>query len=467
MKVLGALVSLLRCGVSGFDGPARDLTRARLRPGSAVLHRQLGSTSARDDDGYLSKYAGKPSSPATQFMSSNLLDEIDLPANAINWYPGHIAKAEKELTEYLKKVDVVVEIRDARIPLATSHPLVPMWVGKNKPLIVCINRIDQVSTSALRDWKTYYSHYPPYYNHSSSSVDDAVLHEDSKVFFVNGKTGQGMHGLRKQILKAGISINTRRKKRGILPRAVRAMVIGYPNVGKSALINRLLHRKLAKSYNKPGVTRMMQWVRLGDRNGAEDPEDTIELLDSPGIIPAKQVAQLDAVKLAICNDIGEASYDRIAVAMAMVDLLRRLHKNHPSYVDAESFNTRLNIGLHDAIGDEVLHHISETKCQDNTISGADKLLSEFRKGLIGKNSLEGPPVDIRALQRRQAIYDENDDHVENVDDDFIEPKEDADDNNYGDAHEPEVKNESGSQRKRKDSLFNIDVEVGAGKYDGW
>lgn len=146
----------------------------------------------------------------------------------ISWYPGHIAKAERELADYLKKVDVVIEVRDARIPLSTTHPMVPEWVG-NRPLIVAIARIDQISKKALDAWREYYTLNPA---HASRP--------DAKVYFIDGKLGAGVLTLKKQALKAGVSINERREKRGIQPRAVRAAIIGFPNVGKSALINRLL-----------------------------------------------------------------------------------------------------------------------------------------------------------------------------------------------------------------------------------
>ena len=117
-----------------------------------------------------------------------LLDNVY--SQAISWYPGHIAKAERELAGFLKKVDVVVEVRDARIPLTTTHPLVPKWVG-DKPLIVAVAREDQISTTALNHWKKYYSSH--------------AAHEgrpDVKVLFVDGKRGAGVIALRKQILKA-------------------------------------------------------------------------------------------------------------------------------------------------------------------------------------------------------------------------------------------------------------------------
>jgi ribosome biogenesis GTPase A len=118
-------------------------------------------------------------------------------AQPITWYPGHIAKAERELAEYLKKVDVVIEVRDARIPISTTHPMVPKWVG-NKPLIVVIARIDQISRRALDNWRQYYTDNP--------------VHEsrpEAKVFFIDGKLGAGIVPLKRETLKAGVALNER------------------------------------------------------------------------------------------------------------------------------------------------------------------------------------------------------------------------------------------------------------------
>lgn len=276
---------------------------------------------------------------ATSLLSTNNFVD-DLPAsyeskltsNAISWYPGHIAKAERELTSYLSKVDVVIEVRDARIPISTTHPKVPEWIG-SKPLIIAIARLDQISRAALRDWKEYYALNPPL---------------NAKVFFIDGKEGTGVLSLKKEALKAGIDVNERRIRKGIQPRAVRAAVIGFPNVGKSALINRLLGRKMAKSRNLPGVTRQLTWVRLGGLEGSQ--ENVIELLDSPGIIPARQFDQVSAMKLAMCNDIGEASYDRVPVASALCDSLIDLHRSHPSYVDMRTIRNRYDLPFNEMTG---------------------------------------------------------------------------------------------------------------------
>jgi ribosome biogenesis GTPase A len=300
----------------------------------------------------------------------------------ITWYPGHIAKAERELAEYLKKVDVVIEVRDARIPFATTHPMVPTWVGK-KPLIIAIARLDQISKVALQEWKEYYLNQPP---HSEGKK------ENSKVFFIDGKVGKGIQMLKREILKAGIKENEKRKKRGISPRAVRAAVIGFPNVGKSALINRILNRKLAKSQNRPGITKLIQWIRIGSLSPNDDQSQVIELLDSPGIIPARQFDQEAAIKLAICNDIGEASYDRITIAGEMCNKVNELFENYPKYVNMTGITKRYKIpNFHELPGDAIVHEVAARLYNGNVISAADRLLSDFRKNMLGYGSLEAPP----------------------------------------------------------------------------
>jgi len=305
----------------------------------------------------------------------------------IQWYPGHVAKAEKQLVDCLQRVDVVVELRDARIPEATAHPLVDGWVGNAKPRIVVFARKDMVPGSAVAEWHRYLTSKPDY--------------NGAPIFWVDGKRGAGVRELKRAVLSAGEYVNKRRENRGIRPRPVRAAVIGFPNVGKSALINQLVGKKRAVSENRPGVTRSLQWIRIGGDNSQ------IELLDSPGIIPAKQVDQNCALKLAICNDIGEASYDSERVAASMVELLRATHSRRSSFVSVDVLADRYGVDPRlapapnplEAIprpptgpmtGEDFLALMADKHHQGDMFVAAQRILADFRKGLLGKLSLDVP-----------------------------------------------------------------------------
>lgn len=184
----------------------------------------------------------------------------------------------------------------------------------------------------------------------------------------------------------------RRKRLGLLPRSIRVAVIGYPNVGKSAIINKLIGRKLAKSKNMPGVTKRISWVRLGAAAmGNARKEDELELLDSPGIIPAKQVDQGTALKLAVCNDIGQASYDVQVVAAELVSMLKATAAARPGYVDLDRVGQRYQLDVRAMTGDEFLHALAAKLYRGNLYSAADRLMGDFRRGLLGAVTLELPP----------------------------------------------------------------------------
>jgi len=308
---------------------------------------------------------------------------VSIARHNINWYPGHIAKAEKELQDFLKLVDVVIEARDARIPTATTHPLVRQWIGR-RPLIVAMTRKDMAPAGAMKEWGDYYI--------KSARTASRMGQPRVPVVFVDSRQGTDIHRLKMIALKAGAAVNERRARLGLLPRSIRVAVIGYPNVGKSAIINKLIGRKLAKSKNMPGVTKRISWVRLGAAamTGSRK-EDELELLDSPGIIPAKQVDQNTAFKLAVCNDIGQASYDVQVVAGELVNMLRRVHERRPGYVDLSRLQQRYQLDPWVLSGEEYLHALAAKLYRGNLYSAADRLMSDFRKGHFGPVTLEVPP----------------------------------------------------------------------------
>jgi ribosome biogenesis GTPase A len=280
----------------------------------------------------------------------------------IQWYPGHIAKAEKALVDQLSRVDVVLEVRDARIPLATRHPKVDEWVGE-KPRILVINRVDMISAAARTAW------------------EDWFRHQGEVPYFTNGQQGKGVKAIAKAAQSAGDAVNQRRQARGMKPRPIRAVVIGFPNVGKSALINRLLNRKVAASARKAGVTRQLRWIRVsGD----------LDLLDAPGVIPARLTDQDAAIKLAICDDIGQAAYDTQRTAAALLDLLKGLELS-PSPDDYDSIlQGRYDLSLSDYSGESFLVQLAQQRFKDDVERTAKRILNDFRVGLLGPWVLEWP-----------------------------------------------------------------------------
>jgi len=277
---------------------------------------------------------------------------------SIQWYPGHIAKAERDLKEQLKKVDLVLEVRDARIPLSSHHPLLLNWIG-SKPRLLVLNRVDLIPETIKNSWTKWFQQ------------------KGESAYFTNAKQGEGVRPILRAATNLGEVINQKRKEKGMLPRPVRAVVLGFPNVGKSALINRLLGRKVAPSARRVGITRQLKWVRISP---------TIELLDAPGVIPSRLEDQEAAVKLAICEDIGEAAYDNQLIATAFIALLQELKNLEP-------LHTRygLEVGLETA--EDYIEKLAKHRYQEDKERCALQILNDFRQGLMGVISLELPPVE--------------------------------------------------------------------------
>lgn len=277
---------------------------------------------------------------------------------AIQWYPGHIAKAIGQLREELQRVDAVIEVLDARIPLASRHPELGRWLGE-KPRLLALNRADCIEAGDLKAWQEYF------------------LGQGIPVYPTNGRSGEGVNRLKQAVLQLGQSVNMRRQQRGMRPRAVRAVVVGFPNVGKSALLNRLLGRRAAESAARPGVTRQLRWVRLGGE---------LDLLDSPGILPPSLPDQQAASLLAICDDIGEAAYDPERVAAHFLDQVLRVQPQAGSLLQKR-------YGWPDPIppGGAAVQELAERRYQGDPQRAARQVLNDYRKGLLGPLALELPP----------------------------------------------------------------------------
>ena len=212
----------------------------------------------------------------------------------IHWYPGHIAKAERQLKEKLSLVDVVIEVRDSRIPLSSSYTNIKKLLGE-KPRLLLLNKADLVNKNELKKWVTYLKET----TQCPVIITDAKNNKDLSIVV---KTAVDLSEPKIQALMA----------KGLLRRPARAMVVGMPNVGKSSVINKLTHSSKTKIGAKAGVTRQQQWVRINPK---------LELLDTPGIIPTKQDDQMQAVKLAFVSSVSENAYSPEPVAKALLELL--------------------------------------------------------------------------------------------------------------------------------------------------
>ena len=234
----------------------------------------------------------------------------------------------------------------------------------NKARVLVLNRMDMISTEVMKMWTEWF----------------AVKEEIP--YFTNAQLGDGVKYLAKATREAGRAVNQRRRDRGMLPRPVRAVVIGFPNVGKSALINRLLNRKVVESARRAGVTKQLRWVRISDE---------IELLDAPGVIPSRIKNPEDAIKLAICEDIGDAAYDNQLVAASLIDLLISLETDSNGFVSASCLQSRYELKATNYTGESYLHELANHLTKGDVERTARRILDDFRKGLLGKIPLELPP----------------------------------------------------------------------------
>ncbi|MEG2669849.1 MAG: ribosome biogenesis GTPase YlqF, partial [Oscillospiraceae bacterium] len=199
----------------------------------------------------------------------------------LQWFPGHMAKTRKLISENLKLVDVVIELVDARLPLSSRNPEIDAIVGE-KPRILVLNKSDISDAEANKKWIKYFS--------------DLGLH----AILLDSLLGKGIAQLNSEIEIVLSEKFERDTKRGIQRHAVRMLVVGIPNVGKSSFINRLSGRAAAKTGDRPGVTTAKQWIRLAGK---------YELLDTPGILWPKFENEFVARKIAFTGGIKDEIID--------------------------------------------------------------------------------------------------------------------------------------------------------------
>ncbi len=282
--------------------------------------------------------------------------------NNINWFPGHIAKAINELKTKLSLIDVVVELKDARIPLSSSYIELDKIIG-SKPRLVILNKADLADIFMVKKFVEYFR------NNLDTNVLTTSSHNHSDV---------------KTIIDAILNLAKpqidKLVARGLNPRSARVMVIGMPNVGKSSFINKLVKKAKTKIGAKAGVTRQLSWVRINPK---------IDLLDTPGIIPIKLENQLSAIKLASVNGVSENAYSHEFVAS---ELLKILYDKYPNELKS-FYNLNVDNSLIDLQMIAKSRNLLVKKAEPDIERAAFMVLNDFRNAKIGKFTLDELPND--------------------------------------------------------------------------
>ena len=287
---------------------------------------------------------------------------MDIPK--IQWYPGHIAKAEKKLSEVINRVDLVIEVRDARIPLSTGHPHLNQWINNKKHILV-INRSDMISPNTIDSWNKWFKN------------------NDEYPHWCDAKRGIGIKEICKSTKESRLSIDNRRLSRGMKIRPIRTLTLGFPNVGKSALINRIANKRVVESARKAGVTRNLRWIRL---------DNGIDLLDAPGVIPPNLEDQKSALNLALCDDIGEAAYEIESVAIEFIKIILKLNKDKNANISLKKISNRYGVDITKGFNNpsEWINLAASKHTSGDTRRMAYKLLEDYRNQMLGKIALEVP-----------------------------------------------------------------------------
>lgn len=278
----------------------------------------------------------------------------------IQWFPGHMAKTRRMISENLKNVDIVIEILDARIPRSSRNPEISRLIGQ-KPSLILLNKCSLADPAMTKGWVNFYT--------SDSSVCIAT----------DCITGEGLKAIAPAVKGILFEKVERYEKKGMNGRTLKAMVLGIPNVGKSSLINKLCGSKKAKVENRPGVTLDKQWFATSVG---------LDLLDMPGVLWPKFNDRTVGENLALTGAIKDSILDIESLAAV---LCSRLVKSYPALLCAryklESIPEELQpYQVVELIGKKRGFLVSGGEI--NTERTANMLLDEFRSGKIGRITLD-------------------------------------------------------------------------------
>ncbi len=280
----------------------------------------------------------------------------------LQWFPGHMAKTRRLITDSLKLVDVVVELVDARLPLSSRNPEIDRIVG-HRPRVLVLNKADIADSDANQKWLSYFKN------------------KGIETILMDSQSGKGLKNFDTAIDTVLAEKFEKERQRGMQRRTVKMMIVGIPNVGKSSFINRLSGRAATKTGDRPGVTTAKQWIKVAGK---------YEILDTPGILWPKFEDKEVGRRIAFTGGIKDEIMDIEELAFFLVGYLR---KNYPVML-AERFKITEDTS---DIGDfELVELIGKKRgCivsggNVDTLRASNLILDEFRAAKIGKITLELP-----------------------------------------------------------------------------
>lgn len=288
----------------------------------------------------------------------------------INWFPGHMAKTRKQITDDLKLVDVVIEILDARIPISSQNPEIKQ-ILRGKKKIIALNKSDLADDRYNAEWVNQFSK------------------EGNIALLTDSNTGKGVDEVIKKVQKVMEEDLQKSAEKGRIGRKIKVMIVGIPNVGKSSFINRIAKKNSAEVGNRPGVTRQKQWIRINN---------DIELLDTPGVLWPKFENDDIALNLAYTGTIKDDLLEITEIAYCLTKFLLQNYKQRlierysmteeqiDSILSQEQEENQNIYEIMQLIGKKRGAIVSGGNIDDEKTSKI--ILDDFRSGKLGRITLE-------------------------------------------------------------------------------
>ena len=283
---------------------------------------------------------------------SNTNENQSVAKTNINWYPGHMAKAKREIKEKIDLIDVIFLVVDARIPYSSMNREIDAMIN-NKPKVIIMTKSDLCDMDESLKWKKYYEE------------------NNYRVIMVDLINNKNVNEIFRVCNELSVDMNNKRKEKGLKDRKLRILIAGIPNVGKSTLINRLVGKKVANVGNRPGITKSLEWIRVNNQ---------VELLDTPGILWPKLEGKNIGFNLASMTAIKEEILNKEEVSIYVISTMFKYYENNIISRYNISYDEDIVIIL-DNIGKRIGAFKNNETDYDRVY---DKVLRDLREGYLGR-----------------------------------------------------------------------------------